>query len=109
MHRFGGAVRDRFRAAAAPEARCAGDPEHALDDGKARQLHGNQLWGGITVYHQRAYLSTPQAAAILGLSRRTLERYRVTGEGPVFAKIGRRVCYARVARRRKRSTSDEGR
>ena len=63
--------------------------------------------------HQRAYLSTPQAAAILGLSRRTLERYRVTGEGPVFAKIGRRVCYTRmdiddwVARRRKRSTSDE--
>ena len=61
---------------------------------------------------QATYLNTPQAAAILGLSPRTLERYRVTGEGPVFAKLGRRVCYARadienwVARRRKRSTSD---
>ena len=61
---------------------------------------------------QATYLNTPQAAAILGLSPRTLERYRVTGEGPVFAKLGRRVRYARVdienwvARRRKRSTSD---
>ena len=63
---------------------------------------------------QRVYLSTPQAAAILGLSPRTLERYRVTGEGPVFAKIGRLVRYSRAeidkwaVRRSKRSTSDDG-
>ena len=45
---------------------------------------------------QRMYLSTPQAAAILGLSPRTLERYRVIGEGPVFAKLGRLVRYSRA-------------
>ena len=63
---------------------------------------------------QRMYLSTPQAAAILGLSPRTLERYRVTGEGPVFAKLGRLVRYSQAdieqwaARRCRRSTSDDG-
>ena len=63
---------------------------------------------------QRTYLSTHQAAAFLGLSPRTLERYRVTGEGPAFSKLGRRVCYARadldvwVNGRRRRSTSDDG-
>ena len=63
---------------------------------------------------QRAYLSTRQAALLLGLSPRTLERYRVTGDGPVFSKLGRRVCYARAdidgwaSGRRRRSTSDDG-
>ena len=42
------------------------------------------------------YLSTREAAAILRLSHRTLEHYRVTGEGPKFLKLGRRVCYART-------------
>ena len=62
----------------------------------------------------RPYLSTRQAAALLGLSPRTLERYRVTGEGPAFSKLGRRVCYARTdiegwaERCRWHSTSDEG-
>jgi len=63
---------------------------------------------------QRPYLSTREAAALLGLSPRTLERYRVTGEGPEFSKLGRRVCYARAdidgwaQRCRRRSTSDDG-
>ena len=63
---------------------------------------------------QRSYLSTRQAAALLGLSPRTLERYRVTGDGPAFSKLGRRVCYARAdidgwaSGRRRRSTSDDG-
>ena len=38
-------------------------------------------------------LTTNAAAAVLGLSPRTLERYRVTGEGPRFKKIGRWVRY----------------
>ena len=38
-------------------------------------------------------LTTRQAAERLGLSPRTLERYRVTGEGPRFRKIGRWVRY----------------
>ena len=40
-------------------------------------------------------LNTLEAAAFLTLSPRTLERYRVTGEGPRFLKLGRRVVYLR--------------
>lgn len=60
------------------------------------------------------YLTTPQAAALLGLSPRTLERYRVSGEGPPFRKLGRRVRYTRsdiddwAESCRRRSTSDDG-
>ena len=60
------------------------------------------------------YLSTRETAAVLGLRPRTLDRYRVSGEGPVFHKFGARVCYARAeldawaASRRRASTSDPG-
>lgn len=60
------------------------------------------------------YLGTREAAAALGLSPRTLDRYRVTGEGPAFHKFGTRVRYARAdveewaAERRRTSTSDDG-
>jgi excisionase family DNA binding protein len=40
-------------------------------------------------------LSQREAAAYCGLSPRTLERARVTGEGPPYAKLGRRVLYRR--------------
>ena len=39
------------------------------------------------------YLDTQQAARILGLSAKTLARYRVTGEGPVFHRFGNRIRY----------------
>ena len=42
------------------------------------------------------YLSTRQAAELLGLSPRTLERYRGAGEGPPYMKRGRQVRYARA-------------
>ena len=60
------------------------------------------------------YLDTRAAAAHLGLSPRTLDRYRVSGEGPEFYKLGTRVRYrladleAWAASRRRRSTSDDG-
>jgi hypothetical protein len=38
-------------------------------------------------------LSTFAAAQFLCVSPRTLERYRVTGGGPAFVKIGKRVAY----------------
>ena len=41
-----------------------------------------------------AYLTTPEAAEHLGLSPRTLERWRVTGEGPRYRKLGRAVRYS---------------
>ena len=37
---------------------------------------------------ERHYLSTREAAEYLGLSARTLDRYRVSGEGPVFHRFG---------------------
>ena len=61
------------------------------------------------------YLDTREAAQYLGLSNRTLDRYRVTGEGPVFHKFGSRIRYAQAdleewaTARRMRSTSDDRR
>ena len=59
------------------------------------------------------YLRTPEAARLLGLSGRTLEKHRTYGTGPLYAKIGGRVVYAVddlqawVSRGEKRSTSDD--
>jgi len=60
------------------------------------------------------YLHTRAAGDFLGLSPRTLEKFRVTGGGPAYRKLGRRVVYAaadleRWAEARTRtSTSDPG-
>lgn len=46
-----------------------------------------------------AYLTTEEAAALVRLSPRTLERMRLTGDGPRFHKVGpgkqSRVLYQR--------------
>jgi len=39
------------------------------------------------------YFVTREAAEILGLSRRTLEKHRTFGTGPRFLKLGGRVVY----------------
>jgi excisionase family DNA binding protein len=39
------------------------------------------------------FLSTAQAAFYIGLSKRTLEKMRVTGGGPMYRKHGRYVRY----------------
>lgn len=39
------------------------------------------------------FLNTAQAAFYIGLSRRTLEKMRLTGDGPRFRKHGRYVRY----------------
>ena len=63
---------------------------------------------------QHNLLTTKEAAAYLRLSHRTLERYRVTGEGPTFVKARRRVFYRQadldqwLENSRRRSTSDPG-
>jgi len=60
------------------------------------------------------YLSTREAANWLGLSPRTLDRYRVSGDGPAFHRFGSRVRYLAAdlddwaAARRRLSTSDDG-
>ena len=63
---------------------------------------------------ETVYLNTLQAARIVGLSAKTLARYRVKGKGPVFLKLGGRVRYLRkdlddwAHRRRRASTRDDG-
>lgn len=63
--------------------------------------------------HRREYLSTAQAAALLGLKPRTLVLYRRTGKDPAFAKIKGPVRDARsdnderAPRRRKRPASGD--
>jgi len=42
------------------------------------------------------FLTTDEAAALLRLSPRTLEKQRVLGGGPRFRKFGARVVYAAV-------------
>jgi hypothetical protein len=43
----------------------------------------------------KEYMTCVQAAQLLSLSPRTLEKFRVQGSGPVFRKFGRRVIYSR--------------
>ena len=63
---------------------------------------------------ERMYLTTGEAARYLGLSPRTLKRYRVTGDGPAFHRFGGRVRYRRdrldawAAERERISTVDDG-
>ncbi len=40
------------------------------------------------------YVRTLEAARLLGISPRTLEKYRCHGSGPTFRKLGGRVVYA---------------
>ena len=65
--------------------------------------------------HPPKLLTTAAAAECLGLSPRTLERYRVSGAGPRFRKIGRWVRYVPADLAEwldgcaRSSTSDDGR
>lgn len=58
-------------------------------------------------------LRTRAAAAYCGSSESTFEKLRLSGGGPIYSKIGRRVVYrvedldAWLAAHRRRSTSDK--
>ena len=62
--------------------------------------------------HSRTWLRAPAAAAHLGLGVSTLNKLRLTGGGPRFAKLGAVVVYdiddlnAWAADRKVRSTSE---
>lgn len=70
--------------------------------------------GGQEMKKHPILLNTAQAAAVVDLSPRTLERYRVVGGGPCFRKIGRWVRYTPedlerwLESRLRVSTSDDG-
>ena len=99
-------------------ARCTGAERAAMRDAFADDPGGatDEDRGGDVEVNGRPteYMGTREAAAFLGLSPRTLDRYRVTGQGPAFHKFGTRVRYARTdledwaAERRRTSTSDDG-
>ncbi len=50
---------------------------------------------------ETTYLDEPEAARLLHVARRTLQRWRVTGDGPPFCRAGvRRIVYPVDALRR---------
>ncbi len=61
------------------------------------------------------FLSQSATARLLGVSQRSLERWRLEGMGPAYRKFGRRVLYAHwellqwADAQRRESTSDLGR
>ena len=66
------------------------------DAGEGREP-GASLQGGHGLNRTGApprFLNTVQAAEMVGLSPRTLEYYRTTGQGPAYFKLGGRVRYA---------------
>ncbi len=44
--------------------------------------------------NQLERLDTPRAAQFVGVSKRTLEKWRYEGIGPPYLKLGRRVLYS---------------
>jgi excisionase family DNA binding protein len=70
--------------------------------------------GNVVVWAGEPLMRESEAARRLGLSKRTLQKWRVTGGGPDFLKFGRAVRYSVealekwLARSRRRSTSDRG-
>lgn len=58
------------------------------------------------------YLDSAEAAAYLNVSRSMLAKRRLTGDGPSYSKLGKRVIYALVdldrwvAELKRRSTSE---
>ena len=60
-------------------------------------------------------MRTPEAADYVGLSASTLEKFRLTGSGPIYQKAGPKIVVYRVedleawlGARRSSSTSDPG-
>jgi predicted DNA-binding transcriptional regulator AlpA len=45
---------------------------------------------------QTIYLNQSESAMFLRISERTLERWRIEGQGPRFRRFGRRIVYAKT-------------
>lgn len=65
--------------------------------------------------HPGSLLLPAEVALILGVSRRTLEGWRLSGSGPAFVRISARMCRYRrfvleawITARSRKSTSDPG-
>lgn len=53
------------------------------------------MYSGPATFDPDFLLSETQASDLTGLSTRTLQAWRVRGEGPRFVKVGRAVRYRR--------------
>ncbi len=77
-------------------------------------MDDDEIMRAATAKRGSPFLNTAQAAFYIGLSRRTLEKMRLTGAGPRFRKHGRYVRYhiadldAWSLGERRNSTSEEG-
>ena len=81
-------------AAAAMREAIAGAPFLAGGQAPAgRDEDNNEGKGETDMNEETHYLSTRKAAAILGLSPRTLDRLRMDGEGPSYHRFGNRILY----------------
>ncbi|MDE0048734.1 MAG: helix-turn-helix domain-containing protein [Rhodospirillales bacterium] len=78
-------------ARAAMRAAVAGVPLLGGGDDCAQQ-HGDPTMNEL----DDPFLSTRRAAAVLGLSPRTLDRYRASGDGPAYHRFGARIVYRRA-------------
>ena len=64
--------------------------------------------------NQNRRLRTKEAAAYCGSTKSSFEKYRLTGEGPAYLKLGRAVVYdvkdldEWLASKRRFSTSEKG-
>ena len=77
-----------IRAAVSRLTPAAGPPGAAFGKGRNPEESG---MGTV----EPEFMDTRHAAAVLGLSHRTLEGYRVSGGGPDFHRFGNRVRYRR--------------
>ena len=48
---------------------------------------------GLTFQLEERYLTPKEASDLLGISRRTLDRFRTRNSGPAYYKFGNRVRY----------------
>jgi predicted DNA-binding transcriptional regulator AlpA len=85
------------------------------NDLRAALVESTKSMAALSPKPQTRVLRTPAAAEYVGLSDSTLEKFRLTGEGPQFVRIGVRAVGYRIedldawlSERVRRSTSDEG-
>ena len=90
--------------------RCVSPPRRT----SAITRYPTEQGGGTCMSKRNDLMTTEETALYVRLSPRTLERYRVTGQGPTYLKNGRRAFYRQadldqwLENNRRRSTSDPG-
>ncbi|WP_041767835.1 AlpA family transcriptional regulator [Pseudovibrio sp. FO-BEG1] len=66
----------------------------------------------MTIDLENEFLTAQQTSELLGVTCGSLAKWRLSGEGPVYAKLGRRIIYLKrdlhewIDANRHRSTSD---